>query len=156
MSVGNVLDAAAALNLHRYIEEGDNEEFQFLGSGCYRTAYLHMPSKVVYKVVTRDRADAMGNEGEFRVAMRAAAIEYDNVRIPKVSLHYLIGSGINQPILAMEYIEGVLGIMAPGNGYDHPGRDEFRQKNREVYDMHPQNYMISSDNKFVPIDMGCD
>lgn len=137
-------------------EEVSTDEWEYLGSGCYRNAYLHKPTGVVYKV-QRNGAVGMGNVGEYNTAERLREKQWEHVRIPLVSLYHFGENFMDpneRPVLAMEYIEGTLGG-DEGMGYMHPGWREFN-RNGGCGDMHRQNFVISTDDMMVPIDMACD
>jgi hypothetical protein len=147
--IGNRKDAAEVLMHHEGM--GVPSEWRRIGSGAFRTAYLHIASGVVYKVENNPTYAAgsdMGNKCEARNARRLAKHAWKHIVIPTVSL-FTIGEHF---VVAMEYVEGTLG-MTYGK---HPGPDEWYKvpyRNR-VRDMHGGNYIIrSSDNKMVPVDL---
>jgi len=150
--IGNRKHATAAITHHHSVDRSDNDEFRRLGSGAFRTAYLHVPSGVVYKVENNARyakSVDMGNRREQRNASRLSKRTYEHIYIPLVSL-FIIG---DDHVAAMEHVEGIAGMSYRSN---HPGNQEWWNlpPRARVRDMHGGNYIIrSSDDKFVPIDL---
>lgn len=147
---------AAYANAHGLTWDAD---FSLFGSGGMRTAMLHKPTNVVYKVESNYTEPEFGNRAEYRNAKLLSRIDWRNVYIPKVSLYTVEDS----KVLAMEYIEGSTGRELAAVIYaddepqlahlSWPGRLEFHLRGR-LADMHGENFKIDDKGRFVPIDLG--
>lgn len=124
------------------------DEWRQIGAGCFRTAYLHEPTNVVYKVEDYEDLNEpeYGNRTEVRNAkalMRdpeVASSKY--IRIPLTTGWNVDG----QYVVAMEYIPGQRGS-AP-HAYAKEAHALLR-----LGDMHRGNFRVH-DGHFYPIDMG--
>lgn len=159
--IGKRSHANLVLDLHLDTFVGKwPKEFQRIGSGAFRTAYLHKPTGVVYKVDGCSGQWSYTNKAEVRNARMLAKFAWEHVVIPKASLFTFKGKGLggcDAYVVAMEYVEGPLGRDSK-QGYSHPGWEEFREfckaRNHIVGDMHGGNFIIrTSDNKMVPVDL---
>jgi hypothetical protein len=154
--------ASLARHLFMEAEKGHVPEgFRSIGNGGTRTAYLHEPTNVVYKVCTWDY-DEYNNRSEVSVAQRLWRRVRDNdgwwseyVRIPKVSgfkIDRLYSSSSWEPyVCAMEYVAGRQLIdvrrSVPKQALESLHKLGFR-------DMHGYNVIVDADMVLWPIDMG--
>jgi len=151
-NIGTRSLARIAYSLHH--EGKTNDEFERIGSGAFRIAFLHKPTGVVYKVNWgHNPIQDYTNAGERKVARILSRIEWDMVRIPKFSLFtFKCEDGTKFYVSACEYIEGSLGMDTP-NAYGSKGWLEFSRKVR-MGDMHGGNFLIDAEGKFCPVDLG--
>lgn len=128
-------------------------DWETCGRGASRTAYLHKPTGVVYKVERWD--DQSSNRAEYKNARDCSKLEWKRVRIPKVSgFSFKEGGprGGKAFVIAMEHVKGKFGEKVPKTHY-RAARQELYDLGR-FEDMHGLNFVVTSDRKIVPIDMG--
>lgn len=170
-TIGSRAHALMALEIHRDDLDAESRGFRKVGSGAFRTAYLHIVTSVVYKVDGLGRQWTYTNKAEVRNARLLAKMAWKHVYIPMVSLYTFKEAGRggwsidgmqhqrhDAHVVAMEYIEGSLGRDC--DGYQHPGYDEwvntvgYGSPRPRLDDMHGSNFIIRhSDKKMVPIDL---
>lgn len=124
-----------------------------VGSGGTRIVYLHEESGVVYKVCSYRHED-YDNHAELENARSLYRRVRNNdqwwgayVRIPKTSGF----SFEDNLVVAMEYIEGLMGYQSPDNSSQR-AREELHSVG--FSDMHGKNYIVDKDGTHWPIDMG--
>lgn len=124
-----------------------------LGSGCSRTAWLHVPTDVVYKVSDwDDPAPGFGNRNELRQAKRLWKESDGRGRI---------GRYIKAPITSGFNVKGAATspklILAMEHGRDtgdFPSQGGHRALYRLGFgDMHRGNYVVLKGGRIMPIDM---
>ena len=150
--IGNRAHAAEAVENYNALLDGFDSatgEWSCIGSGCFREAWLHMASDVVYKIEIDDSEPDYGNRAEWRNARALRRMLWENVYIPLTSL-YVLPSGAE--VIAMEHIDGTLGKSQGSNSYYSKGYLELSRK-AGFSDMHGANFKINSKGKIVPIDM---
>lgn len=125
------------------------KDWKRCGQGASRSAWLHKPSGVVYKV---ERWTSGNNEEEYRNARACAKLEWERVRIPKVSGFRFVSGKRKSLVLAMEYIEGTMGQDLSKTAFKAARKELFTKGGFE--DMHGMNFVATKDKKLVPIDMG--
>lgn len=135
---------------------GDDWDICGGGSGSTRHVYIHKPTSVVYKTQQSYAgwiAD-YGNDKEIanaralrRLVERGLVGKY--VGIPKVSGFRFKDGNHTRIIVAMEFIDGIIG----SNAHSRP---EARQElfSLGLGDMHGYNYIVDKDGRIWPIDMG--
>lgn len=161
--IGNEADARFIRGWR--IEDGQHnnnspEGWEYLGRGCYRAAYLHVASNVVYKVQHDYDYSYQTNAGEAAVLKHL----FYNVRMPKgcrLPRFKFFEQGGSGGVLAMERFttlledigsytdpEGYYSRVRPlGNVLNHPD-------GRRVCDLHNENLAIDEERKLlVPIDL---
>lgn len=92
----------AAMLLAEEDSYGEPDGWEFLGAGCYRSAYL-APSGVVYKI-----GHDSGNRQEASTAQRLRKLNIPGIYIPKTSsFNFEVNTHRHRrTIVAMEYIDG--------------------------------------------------
>lgn len=147
--IGSRKTALALVELYySFLDLGEwfdgNDEWELLGCGSYRYAYLHKSSDVVYKIESDEWAesDGFGNAKEHQNASNLRKLALRLVYIPKTSLF----NTSRGPIIAMEHIRGEI-----GNG-SYAAREELYKKGR-FKDMHAANFIGMPSGKIAPIDM---
>jgi len=150
--IGNRAHAKMALELE-HSGRKTAKGWKRCGQGASRSAWLHEESGVVYKV-ERWRGDA-NNRAEYKNARACAKLEWERVRIPKVSGFAFAEGGRGNSkafVIAMEYVKGKFGQDISKGSYKMARRELFEKGGFE--DMHGMNFVVTSDRKIVPIDMG--
>lgn len=130
------------------------EGWQRLGSGCYRSAWLHEESGVVYKVQHTYSNSWQSNEGEADTLRRHFFKKMPKgCRLPRFRYFALDGRGV----IAMERFSRLLrdvGYYQDTEGY-HNRLSDLQDALRGVSDFHGGNLAIDEENKLlVPIDLG--
>lgn len=159
MSIGTVEHARQAQTLHDSTTDWDREkansdEWRFLGEGCYRAAFLHIATGVVYKV-----GSGWANALDHKTSTELRKFIWQHVYVPKTSL-FDLDNDENTVIVAMEYVDAPLAVSSGGDA-THPGHREWRRKGG-CSDMHRANWVKFShansgcEGTFIPIDMGAD
>lgn len=127
------------------------EGFNLIGSGSFRSVYLHVEENVVYKVDDGYDDGDYDNVREYRNAKTLRRMADENgvigkhIRIPAVTGYDINGSFV----IAMEYVGGTMGATAR---VPNAARKEL-YKIGKFHDMHGYNYKY--DNGYIiPIDMG--
>lgn len=126
------------------------DDWKMIGSGSFRTCYLHKPSGVVYKVESDFREEGYDNWSELKNARKLLRKCIDNdqwldeyIRIPKVS-GYRIGDEL---VIAMQYIAGDIGA-------DATNTSALRALyNIGFQDMHAANFISDDEGSLWPIDL---
>lgn len=125
-----------------------------LGSGCYRSAWLHEESNVVYKV-EHWYSDGYGqsNAGEAKNLRRYYLTKLpEGCRLPRFGYFELDGRGV----VAMERFDKLLKYVSY---YDDPHGyytrlTHLQEALRDLWDLHGANLAIDEVNKLlVPIDL---
>lgn len=130
------------------------EGWQRLGSGCYRSAWLHEESGVVYKVQHSYVDSWQSNVDEARTLRRYFLKKMPKgCRLPRYQYFALDGRGV----IAMERFSKLLrqvGYYQDPKGY-HDRLRLLRDVLRDVSDFHGGNLAIDEENDLlVPIDLG--
>lgn len=152
-NIGSRAHAAEILNVRNVgWTDQTSPNWELVGSGYSRDAYLHTPSDVVYKVPSSTWLDYIQhrearNARSFRKRLIDAGVT--SVRVPKVSLYTVD----NVPILAMEYVRGTMIPWISPTDIAAAGRVALFHYGR-FGDMHNENFIVDEDGKVVPIDMG--
>lgn len=149
--IGNRQHARVILDWHNDNwgnEDGYSpDEWEIVGSGSFRTAYLHIPTNVVYKVEDGSW-QGYGSAQELRVAQSLRKNRtFKKVRIPLTS-GFRFHDGL---VLAMEAVKGESIGMFEDTRKARAGRLELFKVGFE--DMHPQNFFIEPGGVVVPVDM---
>lgn len=158
--IGNRAHAQEILNYCRDNNAGSLPDgWSHVGSGCFRTAYRHDATGVVYKVDHSyrggrgDGAYCSRNEvrNAQRLIKRTGGFIGKFVRIPKVS-GFKFGKEL---VVAMEAIVGTL--FADLEEFE---RNAYHLACLELYnvgfeDMHNRNFFLDSEGYLVPVDMAC-
>ena len=147
--IGSRIHAVGAIGA---VANGFNDEYVRKGNGAFRTAVLHAPTDVIYKVERprSDRQPAYSNAAELRNAARLRRMCYPDgwwstrVRIPKTSGFRIDG----KLVVAMEHIDGDSGRFAR---LDDDARAELSWL--AIEDMHGGNFVVK-DGVIYPIDLG--
>jgi len=134
---------------------GAPEGWRLIGSGCYRNAYLHVESGVVYKV---DQSYGYGGQGNNTEARALRNYFYNKkmpagCRLPRFRFLELDGKGV----IAMEKFDKLLkDFSIYGNGAEYyDRRDALQRALRDTYDLHAANLAVDEVNQLlVPIDLG--
>lgn len=129
-----------------------SDEWRQIGTGCFRYAFLHIPTNVVYKVGSNEwgESDGYGNEMEVKNAQRLWDLSSGDgyltgyLRIPLTSgFRFETGT-----VCAMEYI-------TPSENPEEDstqGRIDLFNIGR-FRDMHFENFVVEPGGVVVPIDM---
>lgn len=131
------------------------DKWRSIGSGSFRSVYLHVPTQVVYKVDDYMYDQGYTNKRELHNARVLRKMSQDGFigkkcRIPKVS-GYKFGDDI---VLAMEHIKGEPGPnFVSSSKRAAEGRRTLHQVGR-FEDMHEYNYLVEKGAVVVPVDMG--
>lgn len=126
-----------------------------LGSGCYRSAWLHKESNVVYKVQHRYTNDyGQSNAGEARNLKRYYLTKLPKgCRLPRFRHFELDG----RSVMAMERFDKLLKYVSyydDPKGY-HARLAHLQEALRDLWDLHGANLAIDEENELlVPIDLG--
>lgn len=134
------------------------EGWEYLGEGCYRTAYLS-PTGVVYKVQQSESGGWQTNAGEWEVWKRLyfGCKMPVHSRLPKMYYHALAGRE-NLGVMASERFNKSLGdypAYARQDETDYWSVLDSVRKATGVSDLYSTNLMIDEENKLlVPIDLG--
>jgi hypothetical protein len=163
--IGNAKDAELIHYWHHDIREDGEwetapEGWEYLGEGCYRTAYLS-PDGVVYKVQQTEGYSWQSNNGEWEQWKRL----FLNCRMPKhtrlpwMYFHALTGRG-DLGVIATERFNRSLGSCSRYD-YKQKGDLDYWSLLEEVRyatglgDLFGDNLMIDEENKMlVPTDLG--
>lgn len=146
MSIGTIEHATAVVEHHAALSERHSDEFRYLGSGCYRSAYLHIATNVVYKVGDEHYMQ----EQEVEAAQGLRKFIWQAVYVPKTELFKVTRFDW---VVAMEFIEAPLAVES-GGSYESACHEEWRRKGGSN-DMHRKNW-LHLNGIMIPIDMGCD
>ena len=152
-NIGSKAHASEILNVRNVGWTDQNSpNWELVGSGYSRDAYLHTPSDVVYKVPSNTWVEHVQyrearNARTFRKRLIDAGVT--SVRVPKVSLYTVE----DVPILAMEYVRGTMIPWISPSDIAAAGRVALFHYGR-FGDMHNENFVIDNQGKVVPIDMG--
>ena len=154
--IGNLEEAQFIYNWYRneradYYDRPDG--WEYLGSGCYRTAYLS-PSGVVYKVEQSENS-WQSNKGEYetwkRLYLNCKMPEHS--RLPKLSYFPVGRSGV---IAIERFYRPLKSIRAYDNGLDFNTSDVQRaiQAATKVDDLWGSNIYLDEEQKvLVPTDL---
>ena len=132
------------------------DDWQDVGGGGCRHVYLHEPTSVVYKVQQSYNSwiEDYGNDVELRNARALRRLEERGligkyVSIPKTSGFRFKDGPDSRLIVAMQYIQGII-------GWDARSRPEARKElfSLGLADMHGYNYIMDETGRLWPIDMG--
>jgi len=149
--IGTRRHAVEALELHNACLMADAPGWRQIGAGGFRNAYLHEPTRVVYKVGTATYSQAHENPVEVRNArslLRRCANNdqwiNEYVRIPLTSGFDILGT----LVVAMQFIEGTM-------GKDAKAPQEAREAlfSLKFGDMHGLNYIVDAEGTLWPIDL---
>ena len=150
--IGSRADAARAHEVSRSEDWMMDPDFEAIGSGASRVAWLHHPTNVIYKTADRYWSQGM-NAAEVRRARTLAKIienngRVRNLRAPKASLYNIDGN----EVVAMER---VIGEVLPYTDSERAlrGRAELYLLGK-FDDMHNENYLVEDGDVVVPIDLG--
>lgn len=131
--IGNAIEAAEALA----------GRMGYLGSGCYRRAYLNDDRSVVYKIQYFENSSG-GNVREHMASqdLRTLPDIPEDLEIPETALYNING----QPVLAMPFVDGM-----PAH-WSFPAHIREWFKSHKVHDVGHDN-VLSIGSKFFLVDM---
>lgn len=128
--------------------------WQFIGSGCYRAAYLS-PDNVVYKVQrTPGLWSGQANIAEYQKwwALRLSYRMPEGARFPVMSCFTFEG---NDDVNAMDYVGKTLNRYDGENYYKYSATLRVVSQTLGLWDMHHGNAAVDEKNGLiVPIDLG--
>lgn len=132
------------------------QEWRRLGSGCYRAAFLHEPSGVVYKVEHRYGSGyTQSNKGEAESFRRFLLTKLPHgCRLPRWEFYELDGRGV----MVMEKFDKLLHefgkYTANGSKY-WDAQSRFSSAFPDLWDLHGRNIAVDEETgQIVPIDLG--
>lgn len=132
-----------------YVDVGNTPDgWEAIGEGSFRCALLHEASRVVYKIENDYGDEGYDNTGEWATARLLRKIVWERVRIPATTLY----NTTRGPILAMEYVVGVMGSDSSPAMYAEARKEMFEKG--QLVDMHGQNFIFDENDYLVPVDMG--
>ena len=151
--IGNRTHAKIALEM-AHADAKIRKGWKRLGRGASRVALLHIETDVVYKVQTwGGNAD---NESEYKNARECRKLQWDRVRIPKMSIFRFDPKDkrrkSKEAVIAMEHVRGRYGESIPPTHFKAARKELFEKGG--FGDMHGLNFKVTADRKIVPIDMG--
>lgn len=132
------------------------EGWERLGYGCYRAAWLHIASGVVYKVQHDSYGSFQSNKVEsYNIRRYWFKKMPKGCRLPKHQFFAL--DNPEDGVIAMERFGRLLkavSVYQDPHGY-HDRKLPLLNALRDVYDLHGSNLAIDEENELlVPIDMG--
>lgn len=154
--IGNETDARFIRDWVRGGKHYHPEGWQRLGTGCYRAAWLHVASGVVYKVQHEATYSYQTNHAEARNIARYRFKKMPKgCRLPRYQFFALDNQ--EDGVMAMERFSKLLREVSyyqdPNGYYDR--HKELQGVLRDVYDLHGGNLAIDEENELlVPIDLG--
>lgn len=152
-NIGSKAHASEILNIRNVgWTDHNSPNWDLLGSGYSRDAYLHIPTDVVYKVPSQDYFnDIQRREARNARALRKRLVEagITSIRVPEVSVFTVDGICI----LAMECVRGTMIPWICPTDIAAAGRVALFHYGR-FGDMHNENFIIDEGGKVVPVDMG--